>query len=264
MTSAILLNRRKTLINKAPEFEYTGDYLLVETSGGGKSWRYAFTSSGVLTLKKKILKAFLTIQAAGGGGGSSDGEAPGSDGSDGDIERLEAIKLEAGSYEIVIGAGGERGLNSAGKNGGDTIFGDLLFAQGGVGGAYAGGQSDTHIGAFQEFGVGGSGGGVNQYEGTLITEYYITINTSGYTYIRVSPKSNAATNGVVRAGEYVLLEDDTKYPDEGGKDEEWYKLADGRGYVSVDRCTLSTQINDTRKWYGVAGNSGVVLLSGKA
>lgn len=264
MTSAILLNRKK-LIGGMPEFTYSGDYELVDDGSESGYWQYAFTSSGIFLLKKNIFKATIQIQGAGGGGGASDGVTDGNDGHDGQIVSL-IQKLAADEYVLTIGVGGERGYDSAGRKGGDTAFGDLITAIGGDGGEYAGDINQEHGSIYVDYGKGGLGGTTTQHDGALITLYYTTINTSGYAYIRKGPNEYSGSNGVVYSGEVFYLEDNTKHPDTNpSQSTTWYKLADGRGYIPTDRCRpLSTEISDTRAWYGLSGNGGIILLSGEA
>ena len=261
----VIVARRIIMLGGFPDFTFSGAHTIVDTGVDSGTWKIALTGSGTLTLNKKT-KAIIQGQGGGGGGGASDGSTAGSDGTDGSIINLAEQQLEAGSYEIIIGAGGARGYDSAGADGGNTSFGNMLTAQGGASGGYAGGASQEHSSIYSSYGQGGLGGAIDQHDGELKTEYYYTINTSGYTYIRVSPNGHSGSNGTVKVGEYVLLTDNTKIPDERGTDENvyWYKLADGRGYVEVSRGTIHPETSDTRAWYGVAGNAGVIILSGKA
>lgn len=249
-----------------PNYSYTGASVVVDTGEKSGEWIIAFTSTGILTLNEQIDQATIKIQGGGGGSGASDGNANGSDGTDGSIQTLENQSLAVGLYDIAIGAEGERGYDSAGYAGGNTDFADLLTAKGGDGGEYAGGISLEHYSIYSNYGKGGLGGAIDQHYGELETLYYTTLNlSSGYTYIKEEPNKYSGNNGTIKINEVFYLADNTKYLDtDSSVSTTWYKLADGRGYVGTNVCkALTTETNDTRAWYGVAGYSGVVLLSGK-
>ena len=247
-----------------PEFEYTGNYTLVDDGSESGFWTYAFTSSGILTLMKKIAKAAIKIQGAGGGSGASNGSTNGSDGQDGEIQSLSDIKLPKDEYSIVIGAAGARGYSSAGYKGGDTSFDDLLTAVGGTGGPLGGNAyNKTHTSIYEEYGKGAIGGTIYQYSGSATYKYVFTASSLAYMYNQPS-SINGQNMGSVAAGGTVYLASNTVYSSTDGSSDRWYKTESGY-YISVAKGSVSYKaISDTRRWYGVAGNSGIVLLSGKA
>lgn len=248
-----------------PEFTYSGSYTQVDDGSESGVWKYAFTGNGTLTLEKKIRLATIELQGGGGSSGASNGVYPGSDGQDGTISGI-SQELLPGNYILVIGSGGGTPYNRSGYAGTATSFGEILSAPGGAGGAYAGNaRNQTHTSIYGDYGKGALGGTTSQYTGEYVTRYYTTINTSGYAYIRKGPNKNSGTNGTIQSGEVFYLESNTKYPDtDPDESTTWYKLADGRGYMDTARCkALTAETSDTRSWYGVAGNAGVILLSGK-
>jgi hypothetical protein len=140
-----------------PEFTYTGTYTLIDD--GNKNWRIKFLTSGTLTpLKDMTIDVFLV------GGGSSGKKTTYSGynmagGAGGYTRTVNSIVLLANSsYQIVIGAGGQRitsgaGPNAGGYKGGDTsAFSYVAF--GGDGGAVASTRDN-------DGGFGGSGGGAS-------------------------------------------------------------------------------------------------------
>lgn len=111
---------------------------------------HAFTGNGTLTISgSNGLVCDYIIVGGGGGGGET---IAGGGGGGGVIYKND--KLSAGSYAIVVGAGGAGAPNnstaySTGSNGGASSFNGLTALGGGAGGGYN-----------QNPGDGGSGGGV--------------------------------------------------------------------------------------------------------
>lgn len=264
MIGAILLNRKILDLGGLPEFTYTGDFVSVDDGSESGFWKLAFTSSGLLTLTKKIKLATIQAQAAGGGGGAANEFYDGTDGKDGTIESLVDVELVVGQYQITLGEAGARGYNSAGYKGGDTSFGDVLIVAGGAGGSRAGGsRNQTHTSIYEDYGKGGLGGTPSQYTGSASYKWVFT--ASGICYMYNQPSSiNGQNMGSLSSGQTVYLASSTVYSATDGSSDKFYKTESGY-YVATTRGSIkNTLISDTRKWYGVAGNSGVVLLSGKA
>lgn len=266
MGTALLHNRVLRLESGFPDYSFSGASAVVDTGAESGTWKIALTGSGTLTLNAKS-KVTIQAQGGGGGGGASNGSTVGNDGYDGSIQTLENKMLDAGDYAITIGAAGARGNSSAGYAGGNTVFADLLTANGGAGGARAGGnRSQTHSSIYGSYGKGGLGGANSDYTGSLTYTYSTSLNLSGYTYIRTTPNHYGATNGTISSGTTIYLTSSQRYPCERGDSGcYFYKLADGRGYIDAGDCrSVSTSSSDTRRWYGTAGTAGVILLSGKA
>lgn len=138
----MIFNLTTPVINKLPEFTYTGTYTLIDDGGG--NWRIKFLSSGKFTPAKDMtVDAFLVGGGASGNAGILGNEAGG--GGSGYTATVSGVSLTANTeYEIVIGAGG----NSA--NGGNSSA---------FGSAANGGKRGTGVGGTANGGDGGSGGG---------------------------------------------------------------------------------------------------------
>ena len=96
------------------------------------------------------------------GGGGSGGSGVGGGGGGGGVQTGATI-LNAGSYNITVGAGGARAYgNSAGNNGGSSSIESIVSATGGGGG---GGWNDANG---RSGGSGGGGGGQDGWGGTSV------------------------------------------------------------------------------------------------
>lgn len=159
--------------DKFPEFEYTGEYTIIDDGSASGVRQVAFLTTGTLTLPDGAKN--VTVQAQGGGGsGGAYSSRNGSDGKDGKIESYEGA-LEAGTYAVTIGAGGSRRYDTSGSAGGTTTFGELLEAAGGAGGAYNGGAKLEHTSIYSPYGTGGAGGKSSNKSynvDTGVTRYY--------------------------------------------------------------------------------------------
>ena len=141
------LGKTNTVLDRGfteKDFTYTGSKVWVDDQNG--NWRLKFTSSGTLTLKKKII-VDAWLLGGGAGGGSTGNSIAAAGGGGGRTGQWNAIELAANvAYSIAVGAGG-----SPSANGGATGL---------AGGAYniavGGGSTPNprYIG-----GAGGSGGG---------------------------------------------------------------------------------------------------------
>lgn len=129
-------------------------------SGGGFSGVREFTASGSLTIPIGVTHVFVEFWGAGGGGGDYSAGLPGGGGGGGAYVRAVVPVTPGTTYDVVVGAGGARGLSGAsgtfGGAGSDTklIFeGTVIVAAAGGAGATAGGAAGGAIGA-----AGGAGG----------------------------------------------------------------------------------------------------------
>ena len=132
-------------IGGLPQFTYTGEYTLLDD--GDKNWRIKLLTSGTLTFTKA--PGLVDVFLVGGGGGAS-GSVRRCGGGAGGKTLTTMISLEATSYDIVIGSGGNAGTTAGTKGGDTTAFG--LTATGG--GAGKGGSNTTD----SKGGSGGTGG----------------------------------------------------------------------------------------------------------
>ena len=259
----VIVLRRMIALGGFPDYSYTGASTVIDTGATSGEWKIALTGGGILTLNKKISKATIQAQGGGGGGGASNSSRSGNDGADGAITEI-IRALDAGTYEISIGAAGSRGYNGSGYAGGATKFSDLLTATGGSGGAYGGGSRDqAHNSIYSSYGKGGLGGTTSQYSGSATYKYVFTASKQCYMYNKPS-SIDGWNEGTLTAGQTVYLASNTQYDSTDGSGGKWYKTESGL-YVGTSNGSVKyTLISDSRKWYGVAGNSGVIILSGKA
>lgn len=156
-------------------FTYSGNYTDNRVNGKGT---VRLNTSGVFVFSGEPVTVTVYIQGAGGGAAvdSYDKRTLGTGGGGG--YQTITVTLEQGTYEIVIGTGGEEqqvinSYNWQGSNGGDTMafgytstggtggrVGDSIYA--GTGGSPNGGNGAAYIATGQETISGGSpnGGGV--------------------------------------------------------------------------------------------------------
>lgn len=137
-----------------------------------------FTANGTYTPVANLVAAIVEAIAGGGGGGAATGGAnyynAGAGGGAGAYSRRLLTPVQIGaSQAVTIGAGGAGGIfaNAAG-NGGDTSFGSLVVAKGGIGavalqggtypGGGAGGAGSSGVGDITASGAPGQG---SLYEG---------------------------------------------------------------------------------------------------
>lgn len=127
------------------DFTYTGAKVWVDD--GDENWRLKFTSSGTLTLKKKII-IDVWLLGGGAGGGNANGYASGGGGGGARTAQVNTATLQKGTYVVTIGAGG--GTQAAG--------GITSFVGAGYNWAVLGGTAIT-AGSEIKGTSGGSGGG---------------------------------------------------------------------------------------------------------
>ena len=131
--------------NSIPEFTYTGDYDLIETTN---DWKIKFLTSGTLiftNLNEETSQ--IDVFLVGGGGG-----APGSGGGGGYTTTQKNILIEQNTeYTITIGAGGAGNNDTGDAARGGTTSAFNFSAAGGYGGQGGSGRGKG--------GNGGSGGG---------------------------------------------------------------------------------------------------------
>lgn len=139
-----------------PGFSYDGNYQLVKD--GGRNWRIKFLSSGTFVPKRSIV---VDIFAVGGGGSSrvASGNGREAGGGGGYTETVKNQQLSKGTqYSVVVGDGGVS-AGSVSGDGGDSSFGTLVMAEGGLGAlSYANGGPGGSGGGGMVSGVGGSDG----------------------------------------------------------------------------------------------------------
>jgi hypothetical protein len=131
----------------------TGGTITTVSSGGATFTAHAFTSSGTFSPNASFAIDYLVV--AGGGGGGTD---MGGGGGGGGYIAAQQTVLNAGTFPIVVGAGGQgapqtaANTNAPGSNGNNSTFNGLT-AIGGGGGA------SNHANTISNAGNGGSGGG---------------------------------------------------------------------------------------------------------
>lgn len=198
----MIFNLTTPAVSKLPKFTYTGTYELIDDGGG--NWRIKFLTSGVLTLTKPLI---VDVFLVGGGGGAN--ATSGGGGGGGYTKTVTKLDVSAGSYQIVVGAGGtvgnDGGVTSAfnqSANGGKT---GAQFASG-AGGSGGGSYSANAVAPFYPAGKGGSDGsngeGTAQHpggtgQGTTTREFG---ESDGELYAGGGGGSYASSGGVGAAG----------------------------------------------------------------
>ena len=214
------------------------------TGGGYRSHTFFLAGNGTATNNFVVIPSALTVDilivAGGGASGygayNTDVERGGNGGAGGMIVGTSAV-LDAGTFVVVVGAGGTVGSTSSGTShtradawghkGGDSSFtkgSDTAVAQGGGGGGgasyadisgshryYNGGTLTSGTAHIQQYGEdGGSGGGSTNYGGfstreagngmqTNFTEWGITLTGYGNHGTDSFPTNND-TNGGCQGG----------------------------------------------------------------
>ena len=161
----------------------TGGTVTTYSSGGVNYKVHTFTSSGAFTAGGSGLVDALVIA----GGGSGDYAHAGGGGAGGHLE-TSSFNLNAGTYNITIGAGGAgHSSGVTGNNGNNSVLGTLVAIGGGGGGGNSGnglsggsgggsgertnltsgaagttGQGNAGGGATTSYGGAGGGGGAGQ------------------------------------------------------------------------------------------------------
>ena len=122
---------------------------------------HTFLSSGTFTTNSNIANIdYLIVAGGGGGSGPISGSNEGAGGGGGGLIYRTGITMN-GTYNIVVGSGGNGGYQNAQTNGGNSSISGLDTALGGGGGA---GRRDD--GGTNDNGAdGGSGGGGRHYGG---------------------------------------------------------------------------------------------------
>lgn len=133
--------------------------LFADISGGDSSATYGefhceiFTSTGTNTLTVNSSGPVKFLLVGGGGGGGNGGGGGG-----GVLDHAEEdVMLKAGSYDVVVGAGGSYG--NPGTDGGDSTFAGFTAVGGGAGGSYGASACDSSKNG--NAGGGGGGGGTS-------------------------------------------------------------------------------------------------------
>jgi hypothetical protein len=109
-------------------------------------WYHTFTNAGNFVPNQTLSCDYLVV-AGGGGSSSSTGGGGGAGGYRTSIGGS-ALSLTAGTYPVIVGAGGAAGTGSNQTSGSNSLFATILSTGGGYGGAWS-------VAA----GAGGSGGG---------------------------------------------------------------------------------------------------------
>lgn len=236
--------------DKFPEFEYTGEYTIIDDGSVTGVKQVAFLTTGTLILPDGAKNVTVQAQGGGGSGGASNGTSKGSDGYDGAIDTYTGDLL-AGEYIITIGAGGTEPTNASGTSGGTTSMGDIVSAAGGAGGSRTGGVTRAHSGLHDTYGHGGAGGTTSQV--TVTNTYYVS--GAGAT-LYSSPSDDAATSETLTAGKHKTL---------SAQSSRFYYISGGTHsgkYVKKADVTWTSEITNQR-YRGNAGYPGIVILSGK-
>lgn len=238
-----------------PEFTYSGEYSVLDDGSTSGVKQVAFLTSGTLTLVDDAVDITIQGQGGGGGGGAGSESTSGGDGADGFIQTY-AGNLSSGEYSISIGAAGTAGSQGAGGTGGETSMGDILVAAGGGGGAYKGNASRNHSGLYGTYGHGGSRGTSSDYSESSVITYYVS--GAGAT-LYTSASTSSATSETLTSGKHKTY---------SSQNSSFYQISGGTHsgkYVKASDVTWTKETTSvTKRYYGFAGNPGIVILSGKA
>lgn len=161
----MIFNLTTPAVGKLPKFTYTGTYELIED--GGKNWRIKFLTSGVLTLARKLVVDVFLVGGGGAGstGVSRSGNIGGSSGgAAGYTVTQKSVTLDAGTYEITVGAGGVAGEVSDTATAGGTTAAFGYSADGGA----AGSKGTTSAAKGTNGGSGSGAGGYVNSGGTIV------------------------------------------------------------------------------------------------
>lgn len=167
------------MFNYSPEFEYDGEYEIINE--GGVNWHIKLKTSGTLnftSLNNAVDGVEVFLVGGGGRGENADGTGGGHGGGGGDTQTGSVTLVRETDYQITIGAGsgetsgfgytaspgedgggngGTCGLDGIPPDGGDGgngvhAFGEETYARYGAGGGGGGGAWDG------DYGSGGNGG----------------------------------------------------------------------------------------------------------
>jgi fibronectin-binding autotransporter adhesin len=150
------LSANSNTVTTVAPISYTGSSVIDTANSGG--YRYLeFLENGTITFpSSKTIKALVV-----GGGGGGHGSLAGGGGA-GEVMLTNDFTVSAGTYDIVIGTGG----NSSPTNGTNTTFRGITAIGGGRSGTYEGGSGNVNGKP------GGSGGGASGYYGNGIGGSY--------------------------------------------------------------------------------------------
>ena len=161
----------------------------VTTSGSYKI--HTFTGSGTFTVSSSIPAEYLIV-AGGGAGGSAFGGGGGAGG----LLYNSSYTIPAGSYEVLVGAGGTVASgNATGNKGGNSSFNSIIAYGGGGGGS----QGESNPGTKLDGGSGGAPSHNTSYYGQGISGqgYASGSNLSPWT----SPYSEPGGGGAGERGQ---------------------------------------------------------------
>lgn len=151
------------VINPNTDLAYTGSWSIIDDGGG--HWRVKFFTSGTLTVTGG---GAIDLFLLGGGGGTPQGVSGGGGG--GYTATYSNLALGAGSYAIVVGAGGVLTSVAGNGNQGGTSTALGHSAPGGYGGTQLGKGGNGGSGGAGSYNASGSpnscNGGTNGANGT--------------------------------------------------------------------------------------------------
>lgn len=174
-------------------------------SGGTETRRngrriHTFTADGTFTMPVDGVVEMLLVGGGGGGGANRADNLlqGGAGGGAGGVVYCKKVELRSGSYSVVIGAGGEIGLNGANTE----AFGCIAY--GGGAGARYDGRGSSEVGADNEkhYGrigsSGASGGGSTHAAGTNLQGLPVSGGLASY-----GSEGNFGNNGGISTHQYA-------------------------------------------------------------
>lgn len=171
-------------------FDGTNFQLLSSSPTSKQSFQVTeYTTPGTYTWTPNFT-GYVDVVAVGGGGGGGGGDGSGGAGGGGGgagatIRRRVAVTKGTG-ITITVGAKGAGGSLGAGGTGGDTSFGSLILAKGGVGGSLGG----TSVG-----GAGGPSGGPDTTFGGQIIPATVSAGATSNSYALASVQGAMYSGG---------------------------------------------------------------------
>lgn len=187
----MIFNLTTPVINKLPEFTYTGTSSLLDDGSG--NWRIKFLSSGKFTPKKNMTVDVFLVGGGGSGNRGILGNAAGGGGSGFTLTKSSVSLTANTEYDIVIGAGGSNANGGNSSAFGSTANGGKISStrtKGGDGGS-GGGDSNGGEGGIDGANGGGTSGGTGQ--GTTTREFG---ETSGTLYATGGGGTDSSTEEV--------------------------------------------------------------------
>ncbi len=226
-----------------PTIRSTGGTLIAS----GTTLYHVFTAPGTFTISDTVSSAEVLIVAGGGGGGSY---YYGGGGGAGGVVHGPSISLSAGSYPVVIGAGGPGSTTyptPPSSNGSNSSFNAVTAIGGGGGGSYSPGLALA----------GGSSGGSSYYDATPVAVTPQPVPASYVAYGNIGGYAPTAGSGGGGAGSVGSGLGPGPNPATGGSTYYGGPGGSGRAFPSFPAPILSPAIPGSPNWSTAVGPTGL-------